>query len=97
MKEVILCSGKTHLKCCVLFWASWYKTDVEIVQKYMLKRIKALEHLLYEETLKAGTVLPEQENARGESYPCDEGNKESRVRVFTVASMKWQVKVKGYK
>lgn len=42
----------------------------------MLKRIKALEHLLYEETLKAGTVLPEQENAQGESYPCDEGNKE---------------------
>ncbi|KAJ7402495.1 hypothetical protein BTVI_85903 [Pitangus sulphuratus] len=57
-REVILllCSVlvRPHLKCCIQFWASQYKTDMELleqVQQRVTKMIRELEHLSYKERL----------------------------------------------
>ena len=56
LKEVILllysALVRSPLDCCVQFWASWYKKDMDIVervQKRVMKMITAPEHLSYEE------------------------------------------------
>ena len=78
LKEVILplysAMVRSPLECCVQFWASWYKKDMDIVkkvQKRVMKMIKALEHLSYEERLRELGPFSLEE-AQGESDQCNE-------------------------
>ncbi|KAK4829128.1 hypothetical protein QYF61_002207 [Mycteria americana] len=56
-REVILplCSGETHLECCIQFWAPQYKREMELlerVQQRATKMIKGLECLSYNARLR---------------------------------------------
>lgn len=45
----------SHLKCCIKFWASHYKADIEVLvrfQRRATKTVKGLEHKSDEELLK---------------------------------------------
>jgi len=59
LREVVLllCSAltRTHLECCIQFWASLYNRDMdrlETVQRGTTKMMKGLEHLSCEEMLR---------------------------------------------
>ena len=66
-----LCSGEATPEYCVQFWAPQYKREMELlvrVQRGVMKLMKGLEHVSYEERLRAGTVQTGEEKAEGESY-----------------------------
>ncbi|KAK4827504.1 LOW QUALITY PROTEIN: hypothetical protein QYF61_018804 [Mycteria americana] len=64
---------RPHLERWVHFWTHQYKGDMGIlerVQQWAIKMIKGLEHLSYEERLRAGTVQPGEKQAQGGSSQC---------------------------
>ncbi|KAK4812728.1 hypothetical protein QYF61_015047 [Mycteria americana] len=72
-REVILplCSAllRPPLQCWVQCWAPQYKRDrdrLERVRQRAVKEMKGLEHLCYEERLRAGTVQPGAEQAQAD-------------------------------
>lgn len=63
---------QTHLHCWFLFWAPQNKKDVHILKQAWCRTtemIKELEHLSYEERLRAGIVQSGEEKAQG-GYGC---------------------------
>ena len=51
----LLRTGEAHPECCVQFWATWYKRDMELleqVQQTDTEMIKGLKHLSCEERLR---------------------------------------------
>ncbi|KAK4817412.1 LOW QUALITY PROTEIN: hypothetical protein QYF61_013479, partial [Mycteria americana] len=58
-RQVIIspCSALTHLECWIQFWTSQCRKDMDLleqIQQRTTKMIKGLEHLSYEEWLRAG-------------------------------------------
>lgn len=46
---------RPHLKCCIYFWASQFKKDIEIpesIQKKSTELVNCLEHKCYKEQLR---------------------------------------------
>ena len=92
VKRLLLSPGETHLECWVQLWAPQYERDVDTVEKVQQsakKIIKGLEHLSYEERLRAGTVQPGEEKAQRDLihvYKYREGghNEEEGDRLFSV-------------
>ncbi|KAK4814815.1 hypothetical protein QYF61_027479 [Mycteria americana] len=61
------------LEYCVQFWVPQDRRGVELlerVQQRATKMIKGLEHLSYEEKLRAGTVQHREEKAQMGSHQC---------------------------
>lgn len=75
-REVILhlCSVLVRLllECCIPFWASWHKEDLDLLERVQYKAtkmIKRLEHLLYEERLKNWDCLAWRREGSEGSHP----------------------------
>ena len=55
---------RPHLQYCIQMWSPQYKIDtdlLECVQRRATKMIQGMEHLSYEDRLRAGAVQPGEE------------------------------------
>ena len=52
---------RPHMENCIQMWSPQYRTDMDLlkcVQKRVTKMIQKMEHLSYEDRLRAGAVQP---------------------------------------
>ncbi|KAK4831347.1 LOW QUALITY PROTEIN: hypothetical protein QYF61_017478 [Mycteria americana] len=82
LKEVILsfCSALSPLECCVQFWASWYKKDMDIVEKAQKREERPRE---------LGLFSLEKRRPRGNLVNVMGGSKEDGDRLFSVVVEHW--------
>ncbi|PKU46926.1 hypothetical protein llap_2761 [Limosa lapponica baueri] len=62
---------RPHLEYCIQLWSPQHNRDVDLlkqVQRKDRKMIRGLEHLSYEDRLRAGVVQPGEEKALGRPY-----------------------------